>query len=137
MYTCITPHLSSSRRLQYSSLNCCLLSFSSWSLRCRRDGFTSTTNSGFTFFLYWSLWRRPFICISFAFGSLNRHSHSLQLKLITLPTETRKIYHEVRNLIKLKSMCIQIPQTNVITNSHHKPLPLKYVLYPICEDQQQ
>lgn len=87
-----SPYLSSSRRLQYSSLICCLLSFSSWSFRWRRDGFTSTTNSGFTFFLYCSRWRRPFMCISLAFGSLNRHSHNLQLKLITLPEKIITIH---------------------------------------------
>lgn len=107
MYTCAhehqSPYLSSSRRLQYSSLICCLLSFSSWSFRWRRDGFTSTTNSGFTFFLYWSRWRRPFMCISLAFGSLNRHSHNLQLKLITLPEKIITIYVTLWNRTKFKN----------------------------------
>lgn len=44
--------------------------------------------------LYCSRWRLPFICISFAFGSLNLHSHSLQLKLIVFPCSffTSSIY---------------------------------------------
>lgn len=57
--------------------------FSSCIFLCLRDGFTSTTKSGLTFFLYCSLCLLPFMCISFAFGSLKRHSHNLQLKLIT------------------------------------------------------
>lgn len=59
------------------------LIFSSWNFLWRKDGFTSTTRSGLTFFLYCRRWRRPFMCISLALGSLKRHSHSLQLKLIT------------------------------------------------------
>lgn len=31
----------------------------------------------------------PFICISLALGSLNLHSHNLQLKLITLPVKKK------------------------------------------------
>ena len=104
-----SPYLSSSRRLQYSSLICCLLSFSSWSFRWRRDGFTSTTNSGFTFFLYWSRWRRPFMCISLAFGSLNRHSHNLQLKLITLPEKITTIYVTLWNWTKFKTRLPKSP----------------------------
>ena len=39
--------------------------------------------------LYWRRCRRPFRCISLAFGSLNLHSHSLQLKLTVLPCSLR------------------------------------------------
>lgn len=122
-----TPHLSSSRRLQYSSLICCLLSFSSWSFRWRRDGFTSTTNSGFTFFLYWSRWRRPFMCISLAFGSLNRHSHNLQLKLITLPEKIITIYVTLRKWTKFKT---RLPKTPFTQSANHPSSVKVYHLSP-------
>lgn len=48
-------------------------------------GLTSTCKLGSTFFLYCSLCLLPFMCISLAFGSLNLHSQSLQLKLTVLP----------------------------------------------------
>lgn len=63
---------------------------------CRLEGFTSTTKSGLTFFLYCSRWRRPFMCISLAFGSLNRHSHNLQLNETTLPR--KKVSQVQRNI---------------------------------------
>lgn len=44
--------LSSSRRRIKSSLKCIRRCLSSMPFRCRIEGFTSTTNSGFTFFLY-------------------------------------------------------------------------------------
>ena len=48
--------------------------------------FEILTRSGLTFFLYWSRCLRPFMCISLALGSLNLHSHNLQLKLVTFPS---------------------------------------------------
>jgi hypothetical protein len=63
------------------------------------------------------------MCISLAFGSLNRHSHNLQLKLITLPEKIMTIYVTLRNWVQLNSntkkvfhmMCwkVLLPQVHI------------------------
>jgi hypothetical protein len=63
--------------------------------------------------LYWSRWRRPFMCISLAFGSLNRHSHNLQLKLITLPEKIITIRVTLWNWKKFKTW---LPKSRFHTN---------------------
>lgn len=68
------PHVYDRNTCYQKSISCCQLLIwgSAWrlTLYCRRC-------------------RRPFRCISFAFGSLKLHSHNLQWKRMTLPSSLR------------------------------------------------
>lgn len=92
---------------------------------CRLDGLTSTIKSGLTFFLYCKRWRRPFMCISFALGSLNRHSQSLQLKDTILPVS----WNTMSNLLWVKvPMYNNNPWTLTFFISHFFNVVLPYGL---------
>lgn len=96
------PHVYDRNTCYQKSISCCQLLIwgSAWrlTLYCRRC-------------------RRPFRCISFAFGSLKLHSHNLQWKRMTLPSSLRTWKKKATHYTPSLNSCIVPKYVPVCSNS--------------------